>query len=59
MKDREWLSIGLWIVALAIWLVVGLTGSLPWWVILVVTLGFGLQVVRAVRIARTRPKPEQ
>jgi len=39
-------------------LVVGLTGSLPWWVILVVTLGFGLQVVRAVRIARTRPKPE-
>lgn len=58
MKDREWLSIGLWIVALAIWLVVGLTGSLPWWLILVVTLGFGLQVVRAVRLARARAKSE-
>ena len=58
MRDREWLSIGLWIVALAIWLIVGLTGSLPWWVILVVTLGFGLQVVRAVRLARARAKSE-
>jgi F0F1-type ATP synthase assembly protein I len=58
VRDREWLSIGLWIVALAIWLIVGLTGSLPWWVILVVTLGFGLQVVRAVRLARARAKSE-
>ena len=54
MKDRERLSIVLWIVALGIWLVAGIVGSLPWWLVLIVTIGFGLQVLNAVRLARTK-----
>jgi len=59
MKSREKLSIALWIVALAIWLFAGIVGSLPWWLVLVVTVGFGLQVFNAVRLARTRTTPER
>lgn len=54
MKDRERLSIVLWIVALGIWLVAGIVGSLPWWLVLIVTIGFGLQVLNAVRLARRK-----
>ena len=54
MKDRERLSIVLWIVALGTWLVAGIVGSLPWWLVLIVTIGFGLQVLNAVRLARRK-----
>ena len=59
MKDRERLSVALWIIALAIWLLAGIVGSLPWWLVLVVTVGFGLQVFNAVRLATTRTTPER
>lgn len=59
MKDRQRLSIALWIVALAVWIFAGIVGSLPWWLVLLVVVAFGLQVFNAVRLARTRTKPER
>ena len=59
MNNRERLSIALWIVALAIWILAGVVGSLPWWLVLVVTVGFALQVFNAVRRATTRTTPER
>ena len=59
MADRQRLSVVLWIVALAIWLFAGIAGSLPWWLVLVVVVGLGLQVLNAVRLARTHTPPER
>ena len=59
MRSRERLSVALWITALAIWLLAGIVGSLPWWLVLVVTVGFGLRVFDAVRLATTRTTPER
>ena len=59
MTNRQKLSIVLWILALAIWIVAGVLGDLPWWLVTIVVIGFSLQVANAVRIAlRSRQASE-
>ena len=54
MSNREWLSVLLWVVALGIWIVAGVLGDLSWWLVTIVVVAFGLQVVNAVRLALKR-----
>ena len=51
MSNREWLSILLWVVALGVWIVAGVLGDLSWWLVTIVVIAFGLQVLNAVRSA--------
>lgn len=51
MSNREWLSILLWVVALGVWIVAGVLGDLSWWLVTIVVIAFGLQVLNAVRLA--------
>ena len=52
MDTRERLSIGLWLAALAIWLIAGLAGSLSWWVVAIIAVVFGANLVRAIFVVR-------
>jgi len=59
MTSRQKLSIALWIVALGIWIVAGVLGDLPWWLVTIVVIAFGMQVANAVRLAlRSGPTPD-
>ena len=48
MTRRNWVSLALWIVALGIWLLAGVTGSMPWWLVAIVTIVLVVQVGRAL-----------
>jgi F0F1-type ATP synthase assembly protein I len=58
MSNREWLSVTLWVGALGIWIVAGVLGDLPWWLVTIVVIAFGLQVANAVRLALKRRPPQ-
>ena len=58
VSNREWLSVALWVGALGIWIVAGVLGDLSWWLVTIVVIAFGLQVVNAVRLALKGRSPQ-
>ncbi len=54
MTRRNWVSLALWVVALGIWLIAGIAGSMPWWFVTVIAIALVLQVGRALISIRHR-----